>query len=68
MVSAEVVNLRLARKRAKRKADEKVAEQNRLAHGRTAIERATIRYESETRDRHLDDSFRGRPGERDSTT
>jgi hypothetical protein len=32
---AEVVNLRTARKRAKRLADEQAAQANRLAHGRT---------------------------------
>ncbi|MBB3949737.1 DUF4169 family protein [Aureimonas jatrophae] len=53
---AEVVNLRLARKRAKRKSDDQVAEQNRLLHGQTAGQRARIKHEMETRDRHLDAS------------
>ena len=37
---AEIVNLRAARKRAKRQSDEQKAASNRLAHGRSKAERA----------------------------
>jgi Domain of unknown function (DUF4169) len=36
----EIVNLRSARKRAKRQSDEQKAASNRLAHGRSKAERA----------------------------
>ena len=51
---AEVVNLRAARKRAKRKADDAQAETNRLAHGRPKAERKLDTARQEQAVRHLD--------------
>ena len=42
-----VVNLRTARKQAKRRQAEQEAAQNRLAHGRTKAEKALQRSEGE---------------------
>lgn len=54
----EVVNLRLARKAAARKAKEAEAAANRLAHGRTRAERETTRAEAERSARLLDGARR----------
>ena len=44
----EIVNLRKARKQARRQSDEQIAQQNRILHGRTLAERAA---EAARRDR-----------------
>jgi hypothetical protein len=51
----EVVNLRTARKRAKRQADERRSAKSRLAHGRSKAERtlAAARNEKSNRDLEL---------------
>lgn len=54
----EIVNLRLARKAAARKAKEAEAAANRLAHGRTRAERETTRAEAEHSARLLDGARR----------
>jgi hypothetical protein len=50
----EVVNLRLVRKAAARKAKETVAATNRLAHGRTRAEREATAAEAARAARLLD--------------
>ena len=50
----EVVNLRLARKAATRKAKDAEADANRARHGRTKAERATTTAEAERAARLLD--------------
>jgi hypothetical protein len=51
---ADVVNLRLARKQAKRRQAEQQAAQRRLAHGRSKAEKALQRARSEQAERELD--------------
>lgn len=51
---AEIVNLRQARKRKNRDERERVAEANRLAHGRTRAERKQSEIEKARADKHLD--------------
>jgi hypothetical protein len=51
---AEIVNLRMARKRIKRRKDEATAEENRIRHGRTLAERERERHAAKTVERHLD--------------
>ncbi len=51
---AEVVNLRTARKRAKRHLAEQEAAQNRLAHGRSKAEKAQARSDLDQAERKLD--------------
>jgi hypothetical protein len=51
---AEVINLRTARKQAERARARRVAEQNRLAHGRTKAERDLHEAQAERSDRRLD--------------
>jgi Domain of unknown function (DUF4169) len=53
-VSAEVVNLRLARKRRERSAKEEEAAQNRLLHGETKAARTYKRLTAEKAKRDLD--------------
>lgn len=50
----EIVNLRMARKRQKRRDDEIRADENRRRHGRTAIEKELERREAEAQRTHLD--------------
>jgi hypothetical protein len=50
----DVVNLRNARKRQKRRESEQVAAANRLAHGRTKIERTKTGLASDKAQRDLD--------------
>jgi len=50
----EVINLRLARKAAGRKAQEAVAAANRARHGRTKAERVATTAEAERAARLLD--------------
>lgn len=51
---AEIVNLRMARKRIKRRQDEASAEENRVRHGRTLAEKERERRASEAAETHLD--------------
>lgn len=51
---ADVVNLRLARKQAKRRQAEQDAAQRRLAHGRSKAEKALQRSQSDKAERALD--------------
>lgn len=51
---AEIVNLRLARKRKARAQKELQASQNHALHGRTRAERTSAETERTQRDRHLD--------------
>jgi hypothetical protein len=53
-VSAEVVNLRLARKRRERSAKEEEAARNRLLHGETKAARTHERLAAEKTKRDLD--------------
>jgi hypothetical protein len=49
-----IVNLRIARKRAKRRLAEQEAAQNRLAHGRSKAEKAQSRSDLDTAGKKLD--------------
>jgi hypothetical protein len=51
---SHVVNLRTARKRAKRRQAEQTAATNRLAHGRSKSERTQTRTSSDKAQRSLD--------------
>ncbi len=51
---ADIVNLRLVRKRKARADREATAEANRILFGRTGAERAHARSEAENAARHLD--------------
>ena len=59
---AEVINLRTARKRAKREQDAKRAEENRLAYGRPKAERRLEDARAEKLQRDLD-AHRIEPGD-----
>lgn len=58
---AEIVNLRLQRKRAQRTAKDDTAAENRLRFGRTKNERQAQTRESERADRLLDGHAREAP-------
>jgi hypothetical protein len=62
---AEIVNLRLARKRKALHEKERAAEANRALHGRTKAERQRDKTKAEQQARHLDGHLRdpGGPGE-----
>ena len=51
---AELINLRTARKRAKRQQDEAHADANRLAHGQPNHQRAFTAAQAERANRNLD--------------
>jgi hypothetical protein len=51
---AEIVNLRVARKQAKRRQAEQQAAQRRLAHGRSKAEKALQHSRGEKAERDLD--------------
>ena len=51
---ADLVNLRIARKQAKRRQAEQEAAQRRLAHGRGKAEKALRRSQTEKAERDLD--------------
>ncbi len=51
---AEIVNLRLARKRAKRRKAEEAAARRRLAHGISKAEKALQRSRNDQAERDLD--------------
>jgi hypothetical protein len=56
----ELVNLRTARKRAKRDRDERRAQENRLAHGRPTAERRLTDARDEKAQKDLDQHRIGR--------
>jgi hypothetical protein len=64
-MSAEIVNLRLARKRRDRSAREEQAAQNRLSFGETKAERERKRLLADKAGRDLD-AHRREPLDRDS--
>ena len=53
-MSAEVINLRQARKARQRAARQRQAETNREKHGRSKIDRDRAAREAQARTRHLD--------------
>lgn len=53
-VMAELINLRLARKRAQRRQDARQAEHNRLLHGEPSALREQRRFEEEKNARTID--------------
>ncbi|KQT86075.1 DUF4169 family protein [Aurantimonas sp. Leaf443] len=61
----EVVNLRQARKRARRAADEKRADENRIAHGLPKETVSSARIERERAARSLEGSRLERPTDLD---
>ena len=65
----EVVNLRMARKRAKRRDAEARADENRIRHGRTAAERRNEALHAERAERLLEGARRDpdAPGGPDGT-
>lgn len=64
---ATIVNLRIARKRAKRRLDEQEAAQNRLAHGRSKAEKARQRSDLDKAERTLDQhEIEGQKKEKDT--
>ena len=60
---ADVVNLRLARKQAKRRLAEQEAAQHRLAHGRSKADKALQRAQTEKAERELDRHRRDSEGD-----
>ena len=58
---SEIVNLRLARKRAERTAKEVEAAVNRAKHGRSNTERATAKAEQDRLGKGLDGAKRDEP-------
>lgn len=64
---ATIVNLRIARKRAKRRLDEQEAAENRLAHGRSKAEKARQRSDLDKAERTLDQhEIEGQEEEKDT--
>lgn len=61
---AEIVNLRLARKRKARADAESAAAGNRAAHGRSKAEKRSDATERAARDKHLDGHKREAPDEK----
>ncbi|MEP9396232.1 DUF4169 family protein [Mesorhizobium sp. KR2-14] len=57
---AEIVNLRQARKNKARAEKERAAEQNRILHGRTKVEKTRDRQTADTAERFLDGHRRER--------
>lgn len=53
-MAAEILNLRLARKRRKRSDQEAAAQQNRIVHGRTKSEKTLTDALNRLEDRRLD--------------
>lgn len=51
---AEIVNLRIARKRKQRENDKQTADHSRSLHGRTKIEKRKVEAEHIALGRHLD--------------
>lgn len=61
---AEIVNLRMARKRKQRADALSVAEENRSLHGRSNAEKRATRAEREAAVRHLDGHRRDVPDDK----
>lgn len=53
-MSAEIINLRMARKQKKRQAEDKTSETNRRLHGRSKAEREAARRRREDLQTHVD--------------
>lgn len=51
---SDVVNLNRFRKRKRREAEQREAEQNRIVHGRSKAEKRALRLERERAERSLD--------------
>jgi hypothetical protein len=62
---AEIVNLRMARKRAARKEREALAEANRATHSVPGVKRKAVEAERRLADRRLDGHMRGDPQQPD---
>jgi len=58
---AEIVNLRIARKRKRRADAQDVAETNRALHGRSKADKRVTEAEREAAQRHLDGHRRDAP-------
>lgn len=61
---AEIVNLRMARKRKQRADAQSVAEENRLLHGRSKAEKRIAEAEQEAAVRHVDGHRRDVPDDK----
>ncbi len=59
---AEIVNLRLVKKRKAKEAKDKVAAENRVLFGRTKVEKQFEREASRKAERFLDDNRLEKPG------
>jgi GAF domain-containing protein len=66
-MSAEIVNLRLARKAKARSEKERQAEQNRISFGRTKQEKTLTRALNEKAEKRLDQGRIERTGPSDDT-
>lgn len=64
---AEIVNLRTARKRKAREDDRRIAEQNRVRHGRSKDERRAAEAERDRASAAHDAHRRDRPSENGGT-
>jgi hypothetical protein len=62
-VMGEIVNLRRMKKRCEQQDAAETAKQNRVRHGRTAIQKANDRRAEQRRQALLDASRRGETGE-----
>ncbi len=62
---AEIVNLRMARKRKARDEREREADRNRLLHGRSIAERSKTSAEQERTERFVDGHRRETPDDTD---
>ena len=58
---ADIVNLRQVRKRKRRDENERTADENRRAHGRSATEKERTRLAKDLDDKRLDAHRRERP-------
>ncbi|EAV43029.1 hypothetical protein SIAM614_19436 [Stappia aggregata IAM 12614] len=59
-MSAEIINLRMARKQKKREDKDKTAEDNRRKYGRSKAERDAARQRRETLETHVDGHLLGK--------
>jgi hypothetical protein len=59
-MSAEIINLRMARKQKKREDKDKTAEDNRRKYGRSKAERDAARQRRETLEAHVDGHLLGK--------
>ncbi|MEE4011966.1 DUF4169 family protein [Roseibium sp. FZY0029] len=60
-MSAEIINLRMARKQKKREDKDKTAEDNRRKYGRSKAERDAARQRRETLEAHVDGHLLEKP-------